>query len=74
MNIRIEVVGGNAGGGEQRRQVLTIKRQDLAMETLGMNLSESKTLLANVQDFVIAQQTNETVKKLGAVAPDVSWR
>jgi len=59
MNIRIEVVGVNAGGGEQRRQVLAIERQELAMETLGLNLSESKTLLANVQDFVIAQQTNE---------------
>ena len=56
MNIRIEVVGVNAGGGEQRRQVLAIERQELVMETLGMNLSESKTLLANVQDFVVAQQ------------------
>jgi hypothetical protein len=34
----------------ERRQVLVIERQELAMETLGMNLNESKTLLANVQD------------------------
>jgi hypothetical protein len=48
MNIRIEVVGVNADGGEQRRQVLMIERQELAMETLGINLSESKALLSGV--------------------------
>jgi hypothetical protein len=56
MKVRVEVVCLNADGDEQRRQVLTIERRELAMETLGMNLSESKTLLACVQDFVVAQQ------------------
>jgi NADH pyrophosphatase NudC (nudix superfamily) len=59
MNIRIEVVGVNTDGCEQRRQVLMIERQELAMETLGMNLSESKALLSGVQDFVIGQQAHE---------------
>src|SRR3954452_4968664 len=63
MNLRIEVVGINADGSEQRRQVLTIERQELAMETLGMNLSEGKALLAGVQDFVIAQQANEYLEQ-----------
>ena len=44
----------NAVGDERRRQVLTIERRELAMETLGMNLTESKALLAGVQDFVVA--------------------
>ena len=45
----MEVVCLNADGDEQRRQVLTIERRELAMETLGMNLTESKALLAGVQ-------------------------
>jgi hypothetical protein len=59
MNIRIEVVCSDADSNEQRREVLTIERQQLAMETLGMSLSEGKALLAGVQDFVIAQQAHE---------------
>jgi hypothetical protein len=59
MNIRIEVVGISAEGTEQRLPVLTIHRQELAMETLGINLREGKTLLASVQEFVIAQQAHE---------------
>jgi hypothetical protein len=56
MKVRVEVVCLNAAGDERRRQVLTIERRELAMETLGMNLTESKALLAGVQDFVVAQQ------------------
>ena len=51
MKVRVEVVCLNAAGDERRRQVLTIERRELAMETLGMNLTESKALLAGVQDF-----------------------
>jgi hypothetical protein len=40
MKVRVEVVYLNADGDEQRRQVLTIERRVLAMETLGMNLTE----------------------------------
>ena len=45
MKVRVEVVCLNAAGDERRRQVLTIERRELAMETLGMNLTESKALL-----------------------------
>ena len=55
MKVRVEVVCLNADDEEQRRQVLTIERRELAMETLGMNLTESKALLAGVQNFVVAQ-------------------
>jgi hypothetical protein len=53
MKVRVEVVCLNAAGDERRWQVLTIERRELAMETLGMNLTESKALLAGVQDFVV---------------------
>jgi hypothetical protein len=58
MKVRVEVVL-NAAGDERRWQVLTIERRELAMETLGMKLTESKALLAGVQDFVAAQQARE---------------
>ena len=51
MKVRVEVVCLNADGQEQRRQVLTIERQELAMETLGINLTESKALLARRAGF-----------------------
>src|ERR1700686_4282862 len=63
MKVRVEVVCLNADGEEQRRQILTIERRELAMETLGMNLTEGKALLAGVQDFVVAQQAREELER-----------
>jgi len=63
MNIRVEVVYSDADSNEQRREVLTIERQQLAMETLGMSVSEGKALLAGVQDFVITQQAQEYLEQ-----------
>ena len=42
MNVRVEVVCVNADGDEQRPEVVTIDRQELAMELLGLNLKEGK--------------------------------
>src|SRR6202049_151791 len=63
MKVRVEDVSLNADGNEQRRQVLTIERRELAMETLGVNLTEGKALLAGVQDFVVAQQAREELEQ-----------
>ena len=43
--------------------ILTIERLELAMETLGVNLTEGKALLAGVQDFVVAQQAREELEQ-----------
>lgn len=59
MNVRVEVVCIGVDGTEQRRDVMTIQRAELVMETLGMNLTEGKALLAGVQDIVVAHQVNE---------------
>ena len=56
MSIRVEVVCIADDGSEERREVMTIERRELAMETLGLTLKEGKTLLTGVQDFVVAQQ------------------
>jgi hypothetical protein len=62
MMMRIEVVTITADGGELRQQVLAVERQELAMETLGMSLVESKSLLHEVQDVMIAQQGGEDLE------------
>jgi len=59
MSIRVEVVCIADDGSEQRREVMTIERPELAMETLGLTLQEGKALLAGVQDFVVAQQARQ---------------
>ena len=41
MKVRVEVVCLKADGAEQRRQVLTIERRELAMETLGYSSDSS---------------------------------
>ena len=51
MNVRVEVVCLNAAGDEQRRQVLTIERRELAMETLGMNLTEGQSVVGRRAGF-----------------------
>jgi hypothetical protein len=62
MNIRVEVVCSDADSNEQRREVLRIERQDLAMETLGLNLSEGK---GNCQDWRLVVSENQ---KLGMLS------
>ena len=64
MNVRVEVVCVNADGGEHRRRVLTIERRELAIETLNRSSTEGKSLLAGVQDFVVAQQVGEDLERL----------
>jgi hypothetical protein len=62
MKLRLEVIW-ESEGEEQRRNVMAIERSQLAMETLGLNLGESKTLLNSVQDIVVAQQVAENLEE-----------
>jgi hypothetical protein len=55
MKLRVEVVW-ESEGQEQRSNVMAIDRPQLSMETLGLNLGESKAMLEGVQDIVVAQQ------------------
>ena len=56
MNFRIEVVCVGDDGTEQRREVMTLAKEHVSMETLGLTLAEGKELLATVQTYVVAQQ------------------
>ena len=57
MKFRVEVICVNEDGAEQRRDVMEMERQELAMETLGLSLAEGKAILRGVQDLVTSQQT-----------------
>ena len=63
MSVRVEVICVNPDGSEQRREVLTVDARELVMETLGLNLTEGKALLAGVQDIVVAQQVFEHLEQ-----------
>ena len=63
MKFRVEVVCISDAGQEHRSDVLEMERRQLAMETLGLNLCESKAMLESVQDFVVARQTAEDLEQ-----------
>ncbi len=56
MNFRLEPICMGNDGTEERREVLTVAKEPLAMATLGLTLAEGKELLANVQAAVVEQQ------------------
>src|SRR5262249_30907831 len=56
MKLTIQVVIEQADGAKVVTQVTTLERETLTDETLGLALAESKTLLAGVQEIMVAQQ------------------
>jgi hypothetical protein len=52
MKFRIEVICVSGNGTEERTKVTAIERQELAMETLGLNLAEGKSILEGLQDLL----------------------
>jgi hypothetical protein len=63
MKFRIQVVCINDAGQEHRNDLLEIERHQLAMETLGLSLDESKAVLESLQDFVVGRQTAEDLQQ-----------
>ena len=63
MKFQIEVVFINEDGRKQRRKVTQFERKQLVMETLGLSLTESKSILENIQDFVIDKQVMEDLDR-----------
>jgi hypothetical protein len=63
MKFRIEVICVSEDGAEERSEVTAIERQELAMETLGLNLADGKSILERLQHFVVAQQTAEDLEQ-----------
>jgi len=57
MNVRLELICVKEDGTEERREVLTFAKEQLAMETLGLTVAEGKALLSAVQTCVVEAQT-----------------
>ena len=52
-----------AEAAERHQRVFEIERENLAMETLGLSLVESKSLLQGVQEFVVAEQVADDLER-----------
>jgi hypothetical protein len=48
MNFRIAVICMRDDGTKERREMLTVTKEQLVMETLGLTVAEGKALLASV--------------------------
>ena len=63
MKFRVEVICLQEDGTEDRCDVIDFERHELAMETLGLDLKESKAILHGVQDFMTARQVAEDLDR-----------
>lgn len=59
MRFRVEVICLDEDGAEDVRKVVEVERHELAIETLGLNLAEAKSILSNLQDVMTARQVAE---------------
>jgi hypothetical protein len=63
MKFRVEVICLHEDGTEDRCDVIDLERHELAMETLGLDLKESKAILHGVQDFMTVRQVTEDLER-----------
>ena len=63
MKFRVEVICVNDQGAEQRSKVMEMERRQLEMATLGLSLTEGKSILQGVQDFVASEQRTEGLQR-----------
>jgi hypothetical protein len=68
MNFRLELICVKEDGTEERREVLTITKEQLAMETLGLTVAEGKALLSAVQTCVVEEQATTYLAQRRACA------
>ena len=68
MNFRIELISVRDDGTEERREVMTVTKKQLVMETLGLTLAEGKALLSGVQARVVEEQAGAYLAQHSACA------
>ena len=56
MKLTIQVLIEQADGSKVVSEVMSLEREALSAETLGLTLAESKSLLTGVQEVLVAQQ------------------
>ncbi len=63
MKFRIDVVCECDSGAEQPHELMVLLRDELAMETLGLTLAESKQLLHTLQIYMVDQQAKDHLEQ-----------
>ncbi len=63
MNFSIAVICLKDDGTEDRHDILTVTKDQLVMETLGLTVAEGKALLAGVQAVVVDEQATGYLKQ-----------
>jgi hypothetical protein len=56
MRLTVQLVIESGDGSQVVTEVATLEREALTEATLGLTLAESKTILASVQETMVAQQ------------------
>ena len=68
MKFRISIACQTDEGEDEPRELMVLVRDDLAMETLGLTLAESKDLLREVQNYVVERQAAAYLEQQRACA------
>jgi hypothetical protein len=63
MKFRIDGVCEDGSGAEQPQELMTLSRDELAMETLELTLADSKQLLHALQSHVVDQQVKKHLEQ-----------
>ena len=63
MKFLVQVICVTEAAERHQQEVFEIERENLAMETLGLSLVESKSLLQGVQEFVVSEQVADDLER-----------
>src|SRR6516225_2111420 len=61
VQFRLQLVVVNASGHERVQEVARIERDEVAMETLGLTLTEGKLILKRIQEGVVQEQIQDAL-------------
>lgn len=59
MKVHIQMVISHDNRPQTTHDIFCLERQELSMETLGLTLTDSKMILAEVQKTMVSEQTKE---------------
>ena len=70
MKISVQIIVDHENGDPAVIKPITeFRREDLALDTLGLTIKESKSLLQNVQSELVHQQVKQYIRKHNACKP-----
>lgn len=63
MKVHIQMVISHDNQQQMTYDILGLERKELSLETLGLTLTDSKMILANVQKTMVSEQTKEFISQ-----------